>query len=566
MTRAPNGELSIADKPIYKRDGKTAASNIFSATCDGSLQVQHSNGSLVDWTFSQPDNVLLLFPVSLFREFRGSGHSQTLRKRGKPAPTPTPSPKPTLEDFMFEQQLWQKPPNLDLNEDQLDELYKVLMFGNRELEGKEKIWNNRKFVPGTSKSQRYDMSAELEERVMMLEGNTPKYKPAPETIKEVKEKADQKPRKDGSIVDSKPIREMVKLLNGKKAKDEKKSEVKRGRKKTKGHKASQQIKEMAAKLGKKNSKGRFKWNDKVKETKKTDGKTNHTHIYNRRLTGTAKGILNDKPTATNSIYPATTFKAGPEDKPTNATQYYVKGQWANESHSTNHHKRAEEPAKKQFRPPETKKIPNHDAGFFRGGFFELTPKERERLHAGLDRLDGQNTDKNRDEKFFSDLSPRGRAELHEALMGRNKYYLSLFDIRGTIAPNRHAFMTNNSYIGKFTKGKQPRCHESPDDVLTRVKSTKHQVVPRGCGAKGIRSNKLVAEYRFHSCCNRHDVCYSDCRETFELCNFEFKECMLEKCHLQDLARKVTLNDTDWVHVMENEYVSMIFFLDFSKQV
>eukprot|EP01121_Diplochlamys_sp_Union-15-3_P021238 TRINITY_DN854_c0_g1_i1.p1 TRINITY_DN854_c0_g1~~TRINITY_DN854_c0_g1_i1.p1 ORF type:complete len:109 (+),score=6.54 TRINITY_DN854_c0_g1_i1:257-583(+) len=56
----------------------------------------------------------------------------------------------------------------------------------------------------------------------------------------------------------------------------------------------------------------------------------------------------------------------------------------------------------------------------------------------------------------------------------------------------------------------------------------HKPSSNGCGIPGF---SVKDEWKFESCCDKHDHCYDTCdvRKTKEYCDNEFKECMNTLC-------------------------------------
>ncbi|KAF0974214.1 hypothetical protein FDP41_006824 [Naegleria fowleri] len=67
----------------------------------------------------------------------------------------------------------------------------------------------------------------------------------------------------------------------------------------------------------------------------------------------------------------------------------------------------------------------------------------------------------------------------------------------------------------------------------------YRPTPNGCGPQSqmvvsIISNVVARE--FIHCCNQHDLCYSSCGVPKATCDHQFRECMLNTCHLDIVCR------------------------------
>lgn len=73
----------------------------------------------------------------------------------------------------------------------------------------------------------------------------------------------------------------------------------------------------------------------------------------------------------------------------------------------------------------------------------------------------------------------------------------------------------------------------------------------GCGPVWL--GWLVPEYRFHECCNNHDVCFENCTNgTLERCNHEFFQCMQSVCHVHGLNNLPKRSLFDWFGASEED--------------
>jgi len=66
-----------------------------------------------------------------------------------------------------------------------------------------------------------------------------------------------------------------------------------------------------------------------------------------------------------------------------------------------------------------------------------------------------------------------------------------------------------------------------------VRRNDPSLASNGCGDHSF-AGSLVPNYRFETCCNGHDDCYSDCTRSFRDCNSDFLNCMYDVCTTQSI--------------------------------
>ena len=83
-----------------------------------------------------------------------------------------------------------------------------------------------------------------------------------------------------------------------------------------------------------------------------------------------------------------------------------------------------------------------------------------------------------------------------------------------------AVMTWSTVAGQCSNG---LC--STDQIRTPI--VNYTAIANGCGPQDFGG--LVPEFRFGSCCDTHDLCYSNCSLEKVACDEDFYQCMLRQC-------------------------------------
>lgn len=77
---------------------------------------------------------------------------------------------------------------------------------------------------------------------------------------------------------------------------------------------------------------------------------------------------------------------------------------------------------------------------------------------------------------------------------------------------------------RYTESAQPRCPDTPPDLVAKAFPSARPLNPNGCGAS--QGFDFVPDFSFGSCCDGHDNCFDNCESgTFEGCNNQFHDCM-----------------------------------------
>ena len=74
------------------------------------------------------------------------------------------------------------------------------------------------------------------------------------------------------------------------------------------------------------------------------------------------------------------------------------------------------------------------------------------------------------------------------------------------------------------------CEFKCSQNLIRAQKESFKPTFDGCGSGGLYINLTrVSLNQLSACCNRHDICYSDCNQTKSGCDFLFLKCMTNQC-------------------------------------
>ena len=79
-------------------------------------------------------------------------------------------------------------------------------------------------------------------------------------------------------------------------------------------------------------------------------------------------------------------------------------------------------------------------------------------------------------------------------------------------------------------------------------------VPNGCGAYdlNIDFNKFGI-IEFNNCCDKHDICYSDCYGTKKSCDTLFESCLVQQCN-----KLTTQQNWSFLKILGNRVFNIIF--------
>ncbi|KAK4637729.1 hypothetical protein CLAFUW4_02271 [Fulvia fulva] len=94
-------------------------------------------------------------------------------------------------------------------------------------------------------------------------------------------------------------------------------------------------------------------------------------------------------------------------------------------------------------------------------------------------------------------------------------------------PDEASSLDSANTPGKWNTGAAPRCPGQPNNYHPQLKPGARPASANGCGSKN--NYKVVPDFSFGPCCDAHDYCYDDCGQTFEACNYTFRDCMDQKC-------------------------------------
>lgn len=111
----------------------------------------------------------------------------------------------------------------------------------------------------------------------------------------------------------------------------------------------------------------------------------------------------------------------------------------------------------------------------------------------------------------------------EGLEGLASLFSGLGDIGDGGAPAGGSVGTKKRRRSECPKGRT-RVPKDLDSILSRPR--RNQFIANGCGPEGMQ---VEEPFGLWQCCNGHDVCYSTCGASFQLCEDQFGRCMKGVC-------------------------------------